>query len=114
MTRGNLPLLDLLYSAVVEYQLLENIILENIGLSILIARLDFIIYIFVEDAVGLHCVEFSNSIIDINERASYWKNKLESGIKDVLTYKIPKALATSATPDALKFTQRTLVSKSEK
>jgi len=111
MTKGNLPLLDLLYSAVIEYQLLDEIVIENPSFSILVARLDFTVYIFIEDDIGLHCIEWSDSVLNISERTRYWKNTLESGITKVLSYKIPRTYSTNTQPDSLKFTEYELQPK---
>ena len=96
---------DLLYSAITEYELLEQVDLD-IGLSIFIAKLDFIVYVFIEDELGLHCVEWFETVGDVPIRLQYWKTRLESGILQIQAFKIP--------PDKLKYNERRLLPKEAK
>jgi len=93
---------DLLTSAITEYLLLAEKYL-NQGFSIFIARLDFVIYVFIEDKIGLHCVEWFETAGEVEEKVQYWTNRLESGILKTQTFNIP--------PDSLKSRTYTLQPK---
>lgn len=79
---------QLLYSTITEYSLLVERHLD-IGLSIFVAQLDFTKYVFIEDKIGLHCVEWFESSAELTEKVDYWTGRLSSGIFEARTFSIP-------------------------
>jgi hypothetical protein len=95
----------LLRSTITEYTLLVERNLD-LGLSIFVAQLDFTKYIFIEDNIGLHCVEWFEASADVAEKVDYWTERLASGILKTRTFNIP--------PDSLKSRKYTFQPKEKK